>query len=75
MPRYLLTIGNSQHLLARTSHQVQTLDLRSAMAKAHRALLRARELSEAGREYNYWTVSQRDPETGNYRQLRTYKLD
>jgi hypothetical protein len=74
MPRYLITIGNTQHPLARVSRPLIATTLRAAMTKAHRALLNARELTETGQDYNFWTVSDTDPDNGKLRPLRTYKL-
>lgn len=74
MPRYRITIGNSQIVGAYAQHTISAPLPRRAMTIAHRALLQARATTETGKDYNYWTVSEYNRTTGDYRFIHHYLM-
>lgn len=74
MPRYLVTIGDTQRPAARVTREIQSINVRAAMTRAHRALLDARETTETGAGYNYWMVQERDATGHGWRHVRRYTM-
>lgn len=75
MPQYVITIGNSHHPLARTSHTVMAHHPRLAMVIAHRRLIYARKHTRTGKDYNFWSVSIKDKESRQLVPIGQYSID
>jgi hypothetical protein len=61
--------------MARTSNPVMAHSPRMAMVIAHRRLLYARKHTEPGKDYNFWSVSIRDKESGKLIPIGTHSVD